>query len=152
MQVTIEQMGAEVKVSVTDNGIGIAANMLRRLFRTVTQVDGELGRKHGGLDIGLCIVQRLVQMHRDSVLVRSSGLGTGSEFVVRFPLALALPVVASEPATENDPVSPTVCKRILVADNNVDSADSLAMLCSRLKATTRKRRTIIKRPPAVQQR
>ena len=126
--VAVKQSDTEVKVSVTDNGIGIAADMLTRVFEMFTQVDGGLGQPHGGLGIGLCIVQRLVDMHGGSVLVRSSGLGRGSEFVVRLPLAPELPVVASENATENNTVSPTACLRILVADDNVDAADSLAML------------------------
>ena len=126
MQVGVKQTGAEVKVSVTDNGIGIAADMLTRVFEMFTQVDSGLGRSHGGLGIALCIVQRLVHMHGGSVTVCSNGLGRGSELVVRLPLALSL--VTSKPAVKNNTVSPTTRLRILVADDNVDSAESLAML------------------------
>ena len=126
VQIGVKQTGAEVKVSVTDNGIGIEANMLTRVFEMFTQVDSSLGRSHGGLGIGLCIVQRLVHMHGGSVTVCSNGLGKGSEFVVRLPLAMSL--VASKPATRNSTVSPTTRLRVLVVDDNVDSAESLAML------------------------
>ena len=113
-------------MSVTDNGIGIAADMLTHVFEMFTQVDAGLGRSHGGLGIGLCIVQRLVDMHGGSVTVQSAGFGKGSEFVVRLPLALS--TVASKPAIEINSVSATASLRILVADDNVDAAESLAML------------------------
>ena len=126
VQVAVVQAGTEVKVTVTDNGIGIAADMLTRVFEMFTQVDGGLGQSHGGLGIGLSIVQRLVQMHDGSVEVRSEGLGRGSEFVVQLPLAI--PLVASKPAVKNITGDTTARLRILVADDNVDAADSLAML------------------------
>ena len=90
VRLAVQRMGAEVVVSVTDNGIGIPAHMLANVFEMFTQVDGNLGRLHGGLGIGLCIVQRLIQMHGGSVEVRSDGPGSGSEFVVRLPVVLSL--------------------------------------------------------------
>ena len=122
----VQLVGAEVVVSVTDNGIGIPTHMLQQVFEMFTQVESNLERSQRGLGIGLSIVQRLVQMHRGSVEARSDGPGSGSEFVVRLPVALAL--VGNQPVNEADPTRPTARLRILVADDNVDSAEILAML------------------------
>ncbi|WP_395056622.1 ATP-binding protein [Polaromonas sp.] len=126
VQLAVQLMGAEAVVSVADNGIGIPTRMLSRVFEMFTQVDGNLERSQGGLGIGLSIVQQLVQMHGGAVEARSDGLGKGSEFVVRLPLALSL--VGNKPADEAHPARPAASLRILVADDNFDSAKSLAML------------------------
>ncbi len=73
--------------AVRDNGIGIPADMLPRIFEMFTQVDRTLERSQGGLGIGLTLVKRLVEMHGGSVEARSDGPGKGSEFMVRLPLA-----------------------------------------------------------------
>jgi len=126
VRLAVQLMGLDAVVSVTDNGIGIPTHMLPHVFEMFTQVDGNLERSRGGLGIGLSIVQRLVQMHGGSVEARSDGPGKGSEFIVRLPQALSL--VGNKPADEAVPVRPTASLRILVADDNLDSADSLAML------------------------
>lgn len=126
VRLAVHLEGAEAVVSVTDNGVGIPTHMLPQVFEMFTQVDGNLERSQGGLGIGLSIAQRLVQMHGGSVEARSDGPGRGSEFVVRLPLALSL--VGNTPAHEANPVRPTARLRILVADDNLDSAESLAML------------------------
>jgi signal transduction histidine kinase len=74
-------------VSVTDNGIGIAPDMLPRVFDMFTQVGPTLDRAQGGLGIGLTLVQRLVLLHDGTVTARSPGTGQGSTFTVRLPLA-----------------------------------------------------------------
>ena len=126
VRLAVQLMGAEAVVSVTDNGIGIPTHMLPHVFEMFTQVDGNLGRSQGGLGIGLAIVQRLVQMHGGSVEASSDGPGSGSEFVVRLPVSLSL--VGNKPADEANLVHPAPRLRILVADDNLDSAESLAML------------------------
>ncbi|MBC7625224.1 MAG: response regulator, partial [Aeromicrobium sp.] len=126
VRLAVQLMEAEVVVSVSDNGIGIPTHMLPHVFEMFTQVEGNLGRSQGGLGIGLSIVQRLVQMHGGSVEARSDGPGRGSEFVVRLPVASSL--VGNQPVDGADPVRPTACLRILVADDNLDAAESLAML------------------------
>jgi PAS domain S-box-containing protein len=126
VRLAVQLVGADAVISVTDNGIGIPTHMLAHVFEMFTQVDGNLERSQGGLGIGLSIVQRLVQMHGGSVEARSDGPGNGSEFVVRLPIALSL--VVDQPAKEANPVHPTVPLRILIADDNLDSAASLAML------------------------
>ena len=77
--------GPEVLVSVRDNGVGIAPEMLPQIFEMFLQVDRSVGRTQGGLGIGLTLVKRLVSLHQGTVEARSDGLGTGSEFLVRLP-------------------------------------------------------------------
>ena len=72
---------------VRDNGIGIAAEQLPRIFEMFTQVDSAVDRSQGGLGIGLTLVRGLVEMHGGRISAHSDGLGQGSEFVVRLPLA-----------------------------------------------------------------
>ena len=126
VRLAVQLMGAEAVVSITDNGIGIPTHMLPHVFGMFTQVEGSLGRSQGGLGIGLSIVQRLVQMHGGLVEVRSDGPGRGSEFIVRLPVALSL--VQNGPVEEAKLVRSTECLRILVVDDNLDAAETLAML------------------------
>jgi len=124
--VAAERHGGEVEVTVRDNGAGIPPDKLDSIFEMFTQVDGSLERAQGGLGIGLTLVKRLVEMHGGTVVARSAGSGHGSEFAVRLPLAVA--VVESAGAAEAD-VPPRVrSRRILVVDDNVDSATTLAAL------------------------
>jgi PAS domain S-box-containing protein len=114
----------EVVVRVRDSGIGIAAEQRSRIFDLFAQVDTSFERSQGGLGIGLTLVKRLVDLHGGRVQAQSDGLGRGSEFVVHLPLATepALPV-PTEPKVES-----AACYRILVADDNQDSAESLSLL------------------------
>jgi PAS domain S-box-containing protein len=118
-----ERQGGEVVVSVRDNGIGIPAPLLAKVFDMFTQAEGSREKSQGGLGIGLTLVKRLVELHGGTVAAHSAGPGLGSEFVVRVPLA-------PEPA-ESAPVSAAAApaapaRRILVADDNRDAAGSLA--------------------------
>jgi signal transduction histidine kinase/CheY-like chemotaxis protein len=122
----VERNDNEAVVSVRDNGIGIPPEMLHKVFEPFTQVDRSLERSKSGLGIGLTLVKRLVEMHGGSIDARSGGQRMGSEFVVRLPIML---VMASE-AVVGD-VSPTMQsagRRILVVDDNRDSAQTLARL------------------------
>ena len=80
-----EQEGDEAVLRVRDTGVGIAPELLPRIFDLFTQAERSLDRSQGGLGIGLCLVQRLVEMHGGNVEVYSV-LGQGSEFVVRLPV------------------------------------------------------------------
>jgi PAS domain S-box-containing protein len=125
---TAEQQGGEAVVSVRDTGVGIPPQMLPKVFEVFTQVDRSLEKSHGGLGIGLSIVQRLVEMHGGTVEARSEGPGMGSEFVVRLPVVLSL-VQGEEPDGDDPkPARPTARHRILVVDDNEDSARTLAMM------------------------
>ncbi len=130
-------------VTIRDTGIGIAPEHLPQLFDMFTQLDSTLERTQGGLGIGLNLVKQLIEMHGGRVEARSEGLGKGSEFVVHIPLVIASPLTsaesvageaaASQPAPEPAQVSLPVpaaraSLRILVVDDNTDSAESLALL------------------------
>jgi PAS domain S-box-containing protein len=126
--VTAEVTEQNVMVSVKDTGLGIAPEKLPRLFDLFFQVDLTLERARGGLGIGLSLVRRLVELHGGRVEVHSGGVGQGSEFIVQLPL---LKESATMPALEPSlaPVGAlTPPARLLVADDNRDAADSLAML------------------------
>ena len=121
-----------VLIRVRDTGIGIAPELLPHIFDIFTQADRSLDRSQGGLGIGLCLVQRLVELHGGTVEVHSV-LGQGSEFVVRLPVVQpTLPASPALPSPAPDTALPpakaaTGC-RVLVVDDNVDAAQSLAML------------------------
>jgi PAS domain S-box-containing protein len=126
IRVTVERLGSDVVVTVKDTGIGIPSDKLDSIFDMFTQVDRSLERSQGGLGIGLTLVKRLVEMHGGSIAARSAGEGQGSEFVVRLPiLSGASKKVTLEPTAAQE-LSRT--HRILVVDDNKDSAVSLAML------------------------
>jgi CheY-like chemotaxis protein len=114
-------------IKVKDNGIGIAKEHLQRVFDMFAQVrQGAFEHKGGGLGIGLNIASKLVTMHNGSINVQSEGHGRGSEFIVMLPLALKLtPEGVVVPGAHHHK---TVAQRILVVDDNVDAATSLALL------------------------
>jgi PAS domain S-box-containing protein len=118
--------GNDVVLSVRDNGIGIDPELLPRVFDLFTQAERSLDRAHGGLGIGLSLVQRLVSMHGGTVVANST-LGQGSEFMVRVPAAVA-PVAPAEANAASNDVATVHPLRILVVDDNVDAARSMAML------------------------
>jgi PAS domain S-box-containing protein len=119
--------GHEVVVTIQDNGIGISADMMPRLFTLFSQAQTALGRAEGGLGIGLSLVRGVVTLHGGSVEARSDGLGTGSEFIVRLPIGTPPAQVADMETTEETPV-PGAGLRILVVDDNRDAADACASL------------------------
>ena len=123
--------GAQVVIRVTDSGVGISPAMLPRVFDLFTQVDQTLDRAQGGLGIGLALVQRLVSLHDGTVAAHSAGEGRGSEFVVTLPAIedAAAPARSIEPMGSGNRMQiSALSRRVLVADDNVDSAQSLAML------------------------
>jgi signal transduction histidine kinase len=120
------EAGAAV-LSVRDDGIGIPADMLERVFDMFAQVQRSHTQVGGGLGIGLTLVRQLVERHGGSVEVCSAGAGQGSEFVVRLPLAgqAALP---ARPAEASPAGYAGTGLRVLVADDNADAAESLSEL------------------------
>ncbi len=135
--------GANIEISIRDNGIGIRPELLPHVFELFTQLDRDEGRTQGGLGIGLALVQRLVQMHGGEVTAASRGPGEGAEFVIRLPLLRDDPTAAqlatslSELPSGTDAASVVTplagagaqrTRRILIADDNNDALESLATL------------------------
>jgi PAS domain S-box-containing protein len=116
-----------VRVHIRDTGIGISPEALDTIFDLFSQATPALERSQGGLGIGLSLVRGLVELHGGTIEARSRGLGKGSEFVIRLPLAPA-GQAESTPARERTASAGMPPLRILVADDNQDSAESLAML------------------------
>jgi PAS domain S-box-containing protein len=126
---TVEQGDGEVEavLRVRDTGVGIAPELLPRIFDLFTQADRTLDRSEGGLGIGLSLVQKLVELHNGKVSIHSAGLGQGSEFIVRLPaLSTAGQRIAPAPIETAELSTQTV--RVLVVDDNVDVADMIVML------------------------
>jgi signal transduction histidine kinase/CheY-like chemotaxis protein len=124
--------GAEVVFRVRDNGIGIPPEMLSGIFDLFAQVDHSLDHSQGGLGLGLTLVRSLVEMHDGNVQALSEGLSRGSEFVVRLPILDPSQVHATTRLSEPHPTiqlkepSQAPSLRVLVVDDNVSSAQSLA--------------------------
>jgi signal transduction histidine kinase/CheY-like chemotaxis protein len=123
---TAEREDAEVVARVRDAGIGMAADMLPRVFDLFTQAEGTLDRAQGGLGIGLTLVRNLVELHGGSVQAFSGGLNEGSEFVVRLPLLPETPPPEEGKGKETGRGAVSPSRRLLVVDDNVDAAESLA--------------------------
>lgn len=129
---------AQVVIHVTDDGAGIPPDMVAHVFDLFAQVDHTLHRAQGGLGIGLNVVAELVGMHGGSVTGHSDGLGRGSTFTVRLPLAgnaatRALPVSLTAPGL----TAPRErLPRVLVVDDNVDAADTMAMILEMVDCKT----------------
>jgi PAS domain S-box-containing protein len=128
IHVTLECPPEVYVVHVRDTGVGIAADMLKNIFKIFTQVTHPVERSHGGLGIGLSLVEGLVKMHGGSVEAFSAGLGQGSEFVVHLPRPAEKHI--QEPASMDGDSTSTEnvlqAKRILVVDDNVDAANTVA--------------------------
>ncbi len=116
-----------VEVRVRDTGIGIARELLPRVFELFTQASRSLDRSQGGLGVGLTLVRKLVEMHGGTVEAHSAGIGHGSEFVVRLP-ATGRPAEEAEIGRAGEPVAPTRPLRVVLVDDNVDGVESLADL------------------------
>ncbi|HTU61317.1 MAG TPA: hybrid sensor histidine kinase/response regulator, partial [Polyangiales bacterium] len=123
IEVKLQEREGEGVISVTDNGVGMSPELLPHIFELFVQADRSLDRTQGGLGIGLSVVKQLVEMHGGSVSASSDGIGKGTRMEIRLPLqqaaahapAIAVPASASS-------------RRVLIVDDNIDAADSLAML------------------------
>lgn len=124
---SVEPEGAEVVLRVRDSGVGIAPELLPRIFDLFTQADRSLDRSQGGLGIGLSLVQRLVELHRGTVAAASTGLGQGSEFIVRLPALLSPTTQVNLPSIETAQPAASAL-RVLVVDDNIDGANMMATM------------------------
>jgi signal transduction histidine kinase len=128
---TVRSEGAEVRISVKDNGVGIARDMQPRVFDLFMQENGSADRSQGGLGVGLAMVKSLVELHGGTVQVRSEGLDRGSEFLVLLP-APARGALAQSPGGGKPTEAKWPHRRILVVDDNEDSANVLGKVLRRL--------------------
>ena len=119
---TLSRRDGAAVIAVRDTGIGIAPEMLPRIFELFVQADSSLERSRGGMGIGLTLVKSLVHLHGGSIRAESAGLGMGSEFIITLPLAEAAPGEDHEPAHEDAQVRQL---RIVVVDDNTDILMSL---------------------------
>jgi len=127
IELSVRREASRVAITVSDTGVGIAAEALPQVFEMFTQVGRSRDRSQGGLGIGLALVRRLVELHGGTVTVESPGHGCGSTFTVRLPL--------SEPRKERERPALAAgangggpARRVLVVDDNADAAESLATL------------------------
>jgi len=134
IEVDVRAEPERLVVSVKDDGAGIAPDMLSKVFAPFTQVTHPLQRSHGGLGIGLSLVDGLVRLHGGTVQAHSEGLDRGSEFVVELPRSRAAPSIdpappapSAQPASMAEDQTPAG-RRILVVDDNRDAANTLAEL------------------------
>jgi CheY-like chemotaxis protein len=129
IQLRAEAAGGELRITVSDSGIGIDPEALPTIFEMFAQIDSPIDRAEGGLGIGLALVRGLVTLHGGTVEAASAGAGQGSTFTIRLPA----PRIGGQQSVNHDgspesrvPDEP-IC-RIVVADDNVDAAESLALV------------------------
>jgi PAS domain S-box-containing protein len=126
LRLRARQEDATAVLEISDNGVGIPADMLHKVFLLFTQVGRTLDHSQGGLGIGLYLVRSLIELHGGSVSASSPGPGQGSTFTVRIP---CLPQVAATVASASDAggaaqEAPTL--KILIVDDNIDAAETMA--------------------------
>jgi PAS domain S-box-containing protein len=124
IRLSVEQHGDNAVLSVTDSGVGIAAEAMPTIFDLFSQAETSLDRARGGLGIGLTLVRRLVTMHGGTVTAESEGRGRGSRFVVRLPVTAA----GAPGATAAPPPTAAVPRCIVVVEDNEDAREALRLL------------------------
>jgi len=127
ISLTAAHRDGHVLVSIRDNGMGIPTDLSPRIFEMFTQADHTSERQKGGLGIGLALVKRLVEMHEGDVSAGANPAGQGSEFLVKLPL-MKIPKANESPISHSTPETNDAPLRILVVDDNRDSAETLTML------------------------
>lgn len=133
----LSAIGQEAVLTVVDSGIGISADILPHVFDLFTQADRSLDRRQGGLGLGLPLVRKLVDMHHGTVIAKSPGMGRGSEFIVRLPLADTEKISGKASSIESGIIKKDSLTRIMVVDDNIQSADAMAVLLETLGHTVK---------------
>jgi CheY-like chemotaxis protein len=125
-----ERNGDEAIITIADTGIGIPPEMLAEIFEPYRQIENGDKNQHGGIGIGLSVAKKLVEMHGGGIAVNSGGIGKGSEFTVRLPLAAEQkPENLAEETDDAKPAAEKVApRRILIVDDNEDAAEMLRVL------------------------
>lgn len=133
IELSAERNGGKIIIRVKDNGVGIPANALPHIFDLFSQADRSLDRSQGGLGIGLTLVKSLVEMHGGQVEAHSEGFNQGSEFIVHLPIVIDQQQESREPSAITTPSNGGRAStnhhnfRVLVVDDNIDSAESMAL-------------------------
>jgi PAS domain S-box-containing protein len=128
IELSAERDHSHAVIRVRDNGVGLTPEALPKVFELFSQVGKTLDRSQGGLGIGLALVKRLVEMHGGQVTAESQGTGQGSTFTVRFPLAAMQAATGERINGEQSSRRLSAPRRILVVDDNVNGAETIAML------------------------
>jgi signal transduction histidine kinase/ActR/RegA family two-component response regulator len=132
---TADEQSDVAVVRIRDTGVGIAPEVLTRVFDMFHQAEPVLERSTGGLGIGLTLTRRLVEMHDGQIAVRSGGAGEGTEVEIRLPIS-ATPAAAAV-RVASPPVSSTRHLRVLIVEDNVDAAEMLEVAVAHLGHVTR---------------
>jgi signal transduction histidine kinase/CheY-like chemotaxis protein len=127
VELRLSLRGDSATVTVRDNGVGMLPELLARAFELFAQDERTLDRSQGGMGLGLALVQRLAEAHQGSVAAHSDGIGKGSTFILRLPVALHEAPSGQEGAG-TAAAAPVRSLRLLVVDDNVDAAETLGML------------------------
>jgi PAS domain S-box-containing protein len=128
IRVTARREGDEAVISVRDSGVGMTPELIESAFQIFKQGSQSLDRPHGGLGVGLSLVQRLVHLHGGSVQARSEGPGKGAEFIVRLPLRAEPAIIDATSLSKEDGRHTGTPRRVLVVDDNQDAAHALRLL------------------------
>jgi two-component system, chemotaxis family, CheB/CheR fusion protein len=128
IRVAARREGDEALISVRDNGVGMAPELVESAFEMFKQGSQSLDRPHGGLGVGLTLVQRLVHLHGGRVQASSEGPGKGTEFVVRLPLRAEPAIIDATSSSKEEREQTGVPRRVLVVDDNQDAAHALRLL------------------------
>jgi signal transduction histidine kinase/ActR/RegA family two-component response regulator len=133
--VTLQRDGDSATVRVKDDGVGIAPDRIGTIFELFAQAENAIGRAQGGMGIGLALVRNLLHLHGGSISASSDGDGKGSEFVVRFPLATATPIVRAENVRAVATASDGKARRIVIVEDNDDVRELLRLKLKKLGHT-----------------
>lgn len=128
IEVSLAEVQGQARLSVRDNGIGLAPDTLESIFDLFAQVDHSLAHSGGGLGIGLTLVRRVLTLHGGTIEAHSAGLGHGTEFLIRLPIAPAKSHSSQTPSLRSSKSPPGSPQRVLIVDDNADAAQSLALL------------------------
>lgn len=131
--VTLAAEGEEAVIRVSDDGVGIAPDRIGTIFELFAQAENAIGRSQGGMGIGLALVRNLAELHGGSITASSDGVGRGSEFVVRLPLATAAPAPQTEVPCGTEAVQPP--RKIVIVEDNTDVRELLRLKLRRLGHT-----------------
>jgi PAS domain S-box-containing protein len=126
-----ERLEGELRLSVTDNGVGIPTDMLEPVFEMFTRNSQDAAVQHSGLGIGLALVKRIVEMHAGHVEARSEGPGRGAQIIIRLPILEEAPAIAELP-DDSSQTSGDAQRRVLIVDDNVDAVRVLSVVVKKL--------------------